>query len=163
MAASVCCHRTAAFCCPCSMPFLGAGSQGVLGGSSRRPVELRQPGRVWRSSPPPTVLLKISIAMASTGRSIFHPSWSCSNGIARCFTCRNLEKGMECIYVYLRLLDRFTTKLPWLCHTLFSLLERMDSFFKAFSRGTRRTTVHCSSRTAPMQASTRIDDVALLR
>lgn len=60
-------------------------------------------GLVWRSLPPPIDVLKISIAMASTDRSIFHPFWSYYDGIARCFTCRNLE--CRNIFVYLR----FTT------------------------------------------------------
>ena len=41
--------------------------------------------------------------MASTDRSIFHPFWSYYDGIARCFTCRNLE--CRNVFVYLR----FTT------------------------------------------------------
>ena len=54
-------------------------------------------------------------------------------------------------------LQHFTTKLPSLCHFfLLSLLEGMNSLLKAFSRGTRRTTVHCSSRKALMQVSTRM-------
>ena len=106
-------HRIAAFCCPYSMLFLGALGRA---GSFFVMVSLElvfdvasgvifppRAGLVWRSSPPPIDVLKISIAMASTDRSIFHPFWSYYDGIARCFTCRNLE--CRNVFVYLR----FTT------------------------------------------------------